>query len=286
MSMAPQPDDEHHDPTGVRALLAGLPDPGPMPEDLVRRIEARLAVERAHLDAQAGESARTGGSARQVLDLTAERSRRRPGRMVALMGAAAAGLAVVTIGANQLLGETSGGSDPGTAAHYPSLDDSADAAAPDESATLQEGTSPGSGDHHGSSGAAERAGEDTLGGSAVQLMADVTVLPGLGTVEEDVTGTAMLALAQDPGRPTPGIADLTSSEATSCWHGPASQRPWDRYYAASAVLADEEPHGGQQVVVLLGLDDSGAGQTWVMPQACTSTPGAAPLTTSPLIADR
>ncbi len=34
-----------HDPTGMRALLAGLPDPGPMPDDLVARITAALDVE-------------------------------------------------------------------------------------------------------------------------------------------------------------------------------------------------------------------------------------------------
>ena len=34
-----------HDPTGMRALLAGLPDPGPMPDDLVARISAALAAE-------------------------------------------------------------------------------------------------------------------------------------------------------------------------------------------------------------------------------------------------
>jgi hypothetical protein len=34
-----------HDPTGMRALLASLPEPGPMPDDLVARISAALAVE-------------------------------------------------------------------------------------------------------------------------------------------------------------------------------------------------------------------------------------------------
>jgi hypothetical protein len=34
-----------HDPTGMRALLANLPDPGPMPEHLVARITAALAAE-------------------------------------------------------------------------------------------------------------------------------------------------------------------------------------------------------------------------------------------------
>ena len=44
-----QPNDDglpvEHDPTGMRALLAGLPDPGPMPDELVSRITAALAAE-------------------------------------------------------------------------------------------------------------------------------------------------------------------------------------------------------------------------------------------------
>ncbi len=39
-----------HDPTGMRALLGSLPEPGPMPADLVARIEAALAAEVAAAD--------------------------------------------------------------------------------------------------------------------------------------------------------------------------------------------------------------------------------------------
>ena len=39
------PGDEDHDPTGVRALLASLPDPGPMPPELIQRISESLAAE-------------------------------------------------------------------------------------------------------------------------------------------------------------------------------------------------------------------------------------------------
>ncbi len=52
--MSQQHDDTapvEHDPTGMRALLASLPEPGPMPDDLVARISAALAVE-----AQRGDS--------------------------------------------------------------------------------------------------------------------------------------------------------------------------------------------------------------------------------------
>lgn len=83
-------DDEapvEHDPTGIRDLLARLPEPGPMPDDLVARITASLAQEAA-----AERSSRTEGGAR-VVDLRPQRRSRWP-----LVGVAAAVLAVLGIG--------------------------------------------------------------------------------------------------------------------------------------------------------------------------------------------
>ena len=83
----PDPDD---DPTGVRALLASLPDPGPMPADLVSRITASIAAEHA--------------AARTVLPL------RRPRRPLWRTGGIAAAAAVVLgLGGASLLGSTSPG---------------------------------------------------------------------------------------------------------------------------------------------------------------------------------
>lgn len=76
----PRPVEE--DPTGMRALLSALPDPGPMPEDLVSRITASLAAE---LDWP-------------VLDELATRRRRRPGRSLVVAAAAA----VVVLGGGGL----------------------------------------------------------------------------------------------------------------------------------------------------------------------------------------
>ncbi len=68
------PESLDEDPTGMRALLSSLPDPGPMPDDLVERITASLAAE------QAGP----------VLDELAERRRRLPRRPILVAAAAAA----------------------------------------------------------------------------------------------------------------------------------------------------------------------------------------------------
>ena len=90
----PQHDRQHdpeHDPTGIRALLSALPDPGPMPPDLVARISASIAQE---------QSAREGGT---VVPL-----RRRSWGWQHL-GAAAAAAVVLAVGIPALLTGTSPG---------------------------------------------------------------------------------------------------------------------------------------------------------------------------------
>jgi hypothetical protein len=80
------PDDLEPDPTGIRALLGALPDPGPMPPDLVDRINASIAAEQ---------------SAREDPTVVPLRPSRRWGwRQV---GAVAAAVAVVGVGVPTLL---------------------------------------------------------------------------------------------------------------------------------------------------------------------------------------
>ncbi len=77
-----------HDPTGIRDLLSHLPEPGPMPEDLVARITASLARE-----AEVGPDA--AGLRGQVLPLD---TTRRPNRRWQVLGVAAAVIGVLGIG--------------------------------------------------------------------------------------------------------------------------------------------------------------------------------------------
>lgn len=70
----------------VRGLLGNLPDPGPMPDDLVVRIQARLA----------DEALRQGTSVAPVIDLASRRRARLMGA-VAAVGAVAASAAVVGV---------------------------------------------------------------------------------------------------------------------------------------------------------------------------------------------
>lgn len=312
-----QPDDERDDidPTGIRELLASLPDPGPMPDDLVRRIEARLEVERAHqrTGGDGPEEASTGGvltgsavtRADNVFDLAAERGHRRPARTVAILGAAAAGLLVTTVAVTQFMGLSGGGPTSGdTAASYPSLSRSdgggaadgggADAPADEALADAEEELA-----------AAEDTGEDAAAGDDAAALEDVTglsdssggegeasdtrsiesdpelgggrlgVLPDLGSVTVQDL-VATLSTALTDDDLRFGPDDLTLEQARSCWSVLAGEHEFDGHLAARAQFVSDSGEG-QPAVALLGIHDDGTGQAWVVPSTCTTDPRVAPL---------
>ncbi|MCK0113487.1 hypothetical protein MWU75_15170 [Ornithinimicrobium sp. F0845] len=159
----PTPSDDM-DPTGVRAMLANLPDPGPMPEDLVARISQSLELEQRRRAAAASDtpapdtasdstaSATGGGS---LVSLEAERTRRRPGRTLLWLGGAAAVAMVATVSVTQLFGD--GDTDAGVSAQYPAASDSAD---------REESGDAGGADDAGADAGGEAATEDGALGEA------------------------------------------------------------------------------------------------------------------------
>jgi hypothetical protein len=135
-----------HDPTGMRALLGSLPEPGPMPEDLVARISAALAVEAQRgtsidqlwtLDQHAGASGAVvgagpgGGSAASDAGAPVVPLRRRLG--LRHLAVAAAVLGVLGLGGFLVK------SLPGDVAAFGTTAGSADSAAGAEDATAPGG---------------------------------------------------------------------------------------------------------------------------------------------------
>lgn len=112
-----------HDPTGVRALLSGLPDPGPMPDQLVARIASALATEAKAGDHRARvvprAAAQTSGDG--ILRGQTRQERR---RVVLPWLAAAAAVGVLAVSGTNLLHDRGssiaaafgGGSSAGSAA--------------------------------------------------------------------------------------------------------------------------------------------------------------------------
>lgn len=243
------------DPTGIRELLASLPEPPPMPADLVQRIEARLATEQAHRDAVGADDESFAARSDTVVDLAAERSRRRPGRTVALLGVAAAGLLVATVA----IGELVGGGPFG-----PAFDGAAQV-----SPRLTSDSALGG-----------RSASDTEGEAGAETPVELTVLPGLGTVNlsdyhEHLLRASDLADAdagEDAGDATADA--LTPAAALSCWKLASPTTAWPTVEAAPALL-DDDP-----VVVLLGRQDTSSastGEAVVLPWSCTTGADVEPL---------
>lgn len=86
------------DPTGIRRLLAGLPDPGPMPDDVVQRITQRLAAEQ--------ESRSPAGNVTPLWGTDEGPSR---ARVIGMLGGAAAAVVVGVVVLQSIVGDTSGG---------------------------------------------------------------------------------------------------------------------------------------------------------------------------------
>jgi hypothetical protein len=127
-----------HDPTGMRALLASLPEPGPMPVDLVARISAALAAEEQrgdgieqlwhldddHVDAAAdagprADDADAGGGGGQVVPLRRRVGLRHLAVAAAVVGVLGLGGFLVKSVPGDVMasfGTTSGSADSGAAA--------------------------------------------------------------------------------------------------------------------------------------------------------------------------
>lgn len=302
MPAPPDRDPDEPDTTGIRELLAGLPDPGPMPDDLVARIEARLAQERSAQEqgTPPAPSAPVPQDHR-VLDLATERNRRRPGRTLVWLGAAAAGLVATAAVVPQLVDGLGGANSSDTAAFYPSrgagADSLADEAAENDLAGDDAGSDPGAGDDGPgvlssdgqtdaedvrTDGAGEAADGDAGPATLLPLDGELLLVPDLGLVDRQTLTPRLLDAAERqerrPADPTDRAGGLTEDEATSCWRGLAATHSFDRYAAAPArFVAEAGARQGEAVVVLLGLDDDGAARSWVMPRSCTGDPEALPL---------
>ena len=228
------------DPTGIRHLLSSLPDPGPMPADLVDRINASIAREE---------------SARGVRPVVVPLRRRSVWPKVAV---AAAAVAVVGVGVPALFG---GGGNPVTTAFSESA--SEDSAGGSAAAGCAAPTEP----------------RPTLSDPVTTAQPDTRSARRDGVVSLLVSGTAytsagLVVQAQrvvaGSGAPSHGHDALTSgAPATTdhglrdCLHG-LGVEDWQ------PVTGDVATFDGQQAVV--AVVDSDTGQTvWVVPPDCTAS---------------
>lgn len=239
-----------HDPTGMRALLAGLPDPGPMPPDLVARITAALAAE---VDAGAGPPASVpappsdaGSHGATVVPLRRRRVRLRH------LGVAAAVVAAVGLG-GVLLSTTP------------------------NSLTASIGAAGGSADSAASAGKAESAVPNRAGSAGAA--AGLVPRPGSGAVVVVTSGRSYTAAALAEGArallagPAPALRTLAAeSPAIGPIGSPLGARACADALGVPAdagVLVDLADVDGRPGAVL--VVDTGAARTaYAVERSCTS----------------
>lgn len=263
---------EEPDPTGVRDLLAGLRDPGPMPDELAERIRRRLADE---------QHERTGSRAATPLHP------RRRTRWVPVLAAAAAlvvggGLAWTTLrpltGADDSAGSVaeSGGS-AGEAG-----DEAADDAAPSSSTASASSTSASSTSTETGSasstptqtGSSTQSGDGQARGKAAPMV----LMSG-----DDYTGDRFAAQARrqlsravdlsGPIGPSASTGSTGSTGTVDIEHCAARARELS---GGRPVLLDVARYDGAPAVVVV-TDHAGTRQAWALPTGCDGDPIDAPV---------
>lgn len=263
-----QPHDDtapvEHDPTGMRALLASLPEPDPMPGDLVARISAALAAEaqRAHGIDQFWGREEPGSAAQDASEDVGDTA----GRVVPLrrrvqlrhLGVAAAAVGVLGLG-GFLVRNVPGD----VAASFSASGGSSDSAAAEDS---------GAGSRAGAPFVAPAPGS----GEVVVVMSGVDH----ASAHLDVTARQLDDGTLDP------IADLTAESPSL---GPIATPIGARSCASAlgipadaGILVDVSEVDGVSAAVL--VVHSGQGRTaWAVDRSCTT--GAPEAITGPVPLD-
>lgn len=212
--------DEQDDPTGIRALLAGLGDPGPMPADLVDRINASIAAE---------QQSRSAAGDRTVVPLR----RRRP--LWAKVGLVAAAVAAVAVAVPAMLGT-------GPGELMASLSRGGSSSADDASAGAAKSAASGP------EGAATGADSRAAGGTGAIALAST----GTAYTSTELTRQARSMLSQGFSAASPLKADAaTNPQGLRGCLTALGVAPW------MPVVGDVGTYDGRPAVVALVSGDTG-----------------------------
>ncbi|CAN5517494.1 hypothetical protein BH23ACT6_BH23ACT6_22660 [soil metagenome] len=268
----PAPDDPDVDPTGMRDVLASLPDPDPMPDHVAARIMASLNEERAR-----GPQGTWAGSA-PVADLAVERERRRPAQWMLAAAAVVAVGALGTVGADSVLGPDAGGGDA-TAQYSPHQDTSG--GAEDDSGAEAEADADSAadeGDAEVGIDAAEKVATDEQDADNAVEAATLDDAPErVQDIDDAVFASGALAVLQSADTSLAGMpAEFAGSanrgalppDAIDACVQTIGENPADGQWAAAPATIN-----GSDVVVV-GELTSERSAAWAVSEQCPTDPNA------------
>ena len=272
-----------HDPTGMRALLRALPDPGAMPIDLVARIQASLAAEAArtagtHAAAATPASAAAIASAPRgealaassspVLSPTRTSPRNRtpriasPGRWLA--AAAAAG--VVAVGGSALVQSGLLGFDASDTASSQSLNGASIAAGAAEDDGVRLGQDE---TRSASSATSGRDGNQSLPGDSAKRTVTVTMSNTAFTTAD--AAEQIRTYLQTSWQP------ISANAPESPGNGPIATPLGARSCAetlglplTSSLTIDLATLDGSPAALIVAADEGGARTAYLVGRACTT----------------
>ena len=256
------PHDEDLDPTGVRDMLANLPDPGPMPEALVARISQSILLEQERRTQGSATLASDSSPSETPVSLAAERHRRRPARTVLWLGGAAAVAMVATASVNQFFDD---GTDSGVSAQAPAREASdagRDAGSPAPAGSQPDAAADGAASADSDSLTdGESAQEDA---AAPQASTGTDVQGMSGTLSLSETNVAAQVEEWLTAEPTPGATSWTIKQVNDC----IEDQGLDTSATAQVVVSNanwtDEP-----AMVLVARTSTG-GTAWVLTPSCDS----------------
>ncbi len=249
----PRPEVEA-DPTGVRALLSALPDPGPMPDHVMARISRSLEAEQQR---RAFQGSASGSSNGDLIDLVEQRHARRPARTLAWVGTAAAAAVAVTVASAQLFG---GGGSPDTAASYPAAERGA-----------QDGASAGQEEDQEGSGAGAPAAPTTVDSAATsEDSAPAYSQRGIADLSQSQLSASFGTWLSAPTTSASGEAEMSAAEVDRCLaliEQPTGSAVGEGTYLIAAGSLDGEP------IVAVARTEPAPALGWVLSADCASGQG-------------
>jgi hypothetical protein len=231
------------DPTGMRALLSSLPDPGPMPPDLVARITASLASEQRNRERD-----------HTVVPLRPGHRRWRRGALIA------AAAAVVAVAIPALVTGSSPGDIAALLTRQNDSGSASSAKSPEDSSGFQAGS--------GGSGPASTPAP--TGGRAASLVAPTIYASGTAYTAASLR-SQLQRLVDSPGTPVRPLA--SESPALGPIATPAGLQPCLTAIGvepADRVVADLATYDGTPAVVIIVSSDTGQ-RGFVLGRDCATT---------------
>ncbi|HKJ12956.1 MAG TPA: hypothetical protein VJ976_11295 [Ornithinimicrobium sp.] len=272
----PRPEDQDDDPTGVRELLSGLPDPGPMPDHVAARIAATLDEHDPQRDGRSSGTAasprRTAtGQARGGSDVSFGVARQRLPRGPWLVAGAAAVVTVGVVGVATYDRMVGLGEEPEIAAQYVPASNTRTGESSEREDKAEQSPSASASQGAAVDEGADHASGDGVAAAALAQIDERSFAAGAGAVLEGAAaGTEPRSLPASFEPIEAGVRALPAAQTENCVRATGETPNGPGWVAAPATVAQTD-------VVVVSDASARAPRAWAVSADCVADPSASVL---------